>query len=1477
MPQINRIRVNNVKYNFGTQFYDDFLMRFSGKNTIYDLANGGGKSVLMLLLLQNMIPNCTLDDKQPIEKLFRTGSGSNTIHSLVEWNLSDVHIKNNYKYMLTGFCARKARDEEKARGDSAALDYFNYVIFYREYNDNDIKNLPLSVPGKNGEKERITYQGLKNYLRELEKKDFSLEIKIFDKKGDYQRFIAEYGIYESEWEIIRGINKTEGHVRTYFESNYKTTRKVVEDLLIEEIIEKSFKNRAAGSEGAETHDSRMAETLLDIKDQLLALAARKDDIHHYDRQVELLEKFGGQVLKMKELYFGQENLERELAGGYVSLKKLLASEEEKKQSLDAQLQELAQKKIEVRRECETVKVQESGERAETLNQELLMLAGKEVRLETELAEQKSRLTLAESMNDYLDYLYYKKERDIVRETIARAAAGKGELLAELEGLAAEKKGRDERLLAQLEEKLAVAGEKAENEAGTVRELESALERLTKELAVAEYKHAESEKKAAGYNQKIADLKQSAELVMIYDFEKEQEQCRAEKEELTEACRENQEKLEKLRERRRVSEECLLSAKEEREELLCELDEIIGRRAELSEYEERLEKLKTVYKESDTETLCRLLLEKLQDAEEERKGIGKEIAEIESYIEGIKKGCPVGTSKEAEKVLKYLERYHPGTAISGGNFLQEVSKEQRRELLERVPVLPFGVVVKKDFYAVAGDTGINGLNLGDYAVPVLSGEAVLDGSYLTAGEMTYAMCRPELFYDEKAADGEKNRAERELNELKNSQNLLADHVSEYEKDSTFLKEFTGQYQEIIEQLEEEAERLKLEIRRREVLIQQTEEDRKQQDREEKELSAEWERLEQELAAQSRRNDVLTEIKSYAAAAGEAEQEGRLAAEEHRRAEQELSNIAGRIDAWKIKAEADRKTAQRLKVSAETLKADWEKYRRYYKEETDTKKYKDLSDEELESRFFGAVQALQGGNSDIADKQKLLDNYETAMEKSLQAIDYKGVPVSEIEKRQQNGLNFETTKEELMSRKKQMEEKNQELNVLKKEMRTVRSEKDRLEGAVLHGKEAIIQKYGVFEKIDLNRESADEFIRQKQQIMTVMDGRIEEIQGRRKEMESAGKSSEMLLHDMERILPADILTACEEEVFPEGENLFGRVEKSLVKFERFEKKLQEKREEYEQDKSALTDELRLIGCVSLADEITANLAMPGSVEETDQQKQALEETISCLKLEKGRIEKSIQDMERIKENFESQCIQSCVNIRAELEKLPKLSRIVMDEKSIPIISLQIPYVDETEYGARMSEYIDSTVEQADALSSEAERMKFIRGRLSWKRLFSVIVTDMNDIRLNLYKRERMKEQSRYLRYEEAVGSTGQSQGIYIQFLIAVINYIASIHSRDADSTSLRKVIFIDNPFGAAKDIYIWEPIFTMLRKNNVQLIVPCRGATPAITGRFDVNYVLGQKLVNGKQQTVVVDYYSSVDSEKLDYTTMTYEQETLEKFL
>ena len=109
--------------------------------------------------------------------------------------------------------------------------------------------------------------------------------------------------------------------------------------------------------------------------------------------------------------------------------------------------------------------------------------------------------------------------------------------------------------------------------------------------------------------------------------------------------------------------------------------------------------------------------------------------------------------------------------------------------------------------------------------------------------------------------------------------------------------------------------------------------------------------------------------------------------------------------------------------------------------------------------------------------------------------------------------------------------------------------------------------------------------------------------------------------------------------------------------------------------------------------------------------------------------------------------------------------------------------------------------------------------------------------------------------------------------MINYISSLNSRDADPKDLKKVIFIDNPFGAAKDVYIWEPIFQLLKNNHVQLVVPARGATPAITGRFEVNYILGQKQIDGRQQTVVVDFRSQTDEKELEYSRISYEQEVL----
>ena len=101
------------------------------------------------------------------------------------------------------------------------------------------------------------------------------------------------------------------------------------------------------------------------------------------------------------------------------------------------------------------------------------------------------------------------------------------------------------------------------------------------------------------------------------------------------------------------------------------------------------------------------------------------------------------------------------------------------------------------------------------------------------------------------------------------------------------------------------------------------------------------------------------------------------------------------------------------------------------------------------------------------------------------------------------------------------------------------------------------------------------------------------------------------------------------------------------------------------------------------------LPVNAAKTEQLVKSIEDTNSFIELEKERVHKGIEDMERIKDNFENRCIQTCCNIKTELERLPKLSHIRMDNEDIAIIGLYIPYVREEMYKDRMSAYIDETI--------------------------------------------------------------------------------------------------------------------------------------------------------------------------------------------
>lgn len=1464
MPYINRIRVNNVKYNFGTQFYDDFVMRFSGKNAIYDLANGGGKSVLMLLLLQNLLPNCTLDEKQPVEKLFRAGNDNTVIHSLIEWKLNPCDVKNGFQYMTTGFCARKARDHGvEENSETASVEYFNYCIFYREFQRNDIVNLPLS----DGQ-ERITFGGLRTYLRELDKKDFSVRVYLFDKKGDYQRFISNYGLYESEWEIIRGINKTEGHVRTYFESHYKTTRKVVEDLFIEEIIEKSFRNKMDGDSG----ETEIARTLLDIKDKLVELSKKKGELSHYDSQLEVLEGFQTRLSGLKGIYGKKAALEEKLVVTYHT-----ATEQMKQSSvlLDEtrqQTEELDAHRHALKKSLENAAIVEEERVKRGLLATLEEVKREYDELEAVCKIMEAALKERESANHYLDYLENKKLAEVQYNVISSMSADKEELLEELHTLAFNRKQRKEELLCEMKERREVILCQLEQNREQLQKLDQLEHEAQSLTAVLESREETLSKQAEGLEDRLEKLRERSRILLLEEasekllgVRKEEEKLRCEKEELNRQAEEATAQYQRLEWESGEAKERLQRAKEELELV----KQAVGKQKKQLEWLVRMEEL---YEKKGIEALLICVTEAYRE-------ICAKLVQTEEQITAFKErlGCedgnaPLVVNETLKKVLAYVRRHYDEEAKLGVEYLMSCTKQQRRRLLEQVPYLSGAILVDDHLLEISVDARLQQMDLNGQLIPLLSRELLKkEPEKLSVQDVTFLVEEPGVLYDKQKLEEAIKRLRSSLEEEEHRRVRIQEQARVLEEDLGFLLAYKEQ-ESTAKTEQERYQRVMDEIRmlqEREAELQEKKQQLYERAERFKLLCKEQDERLEELAD---RENVLDEICHLYEKFVQIEVELGQCRSEKEPAQRQLENAQKSMSELRRACAQQEQALRNLEDVQRQEEENWRSYAPY--EEQGIYPILEIDSEELESLFAGKRLAFEQGNADVADKKQLIATYERAMEKSLEAVNYGGISVELLERLYKEHQLSRTPMETLMRDKSELEKKEQELVNASRELADCQTRLDREEGALHHARASYEEKFGTYEPVEMEPEKLRLFMKETKEQLSELKNAGKTLEKRTKELEKQYYKCTSMKEEMERMLESfAIRSDAYQGMLPKEASLQETYRQVRREYERMVKEEQQRREDFEKDKAKRIDMLKHLNAYDLAKEIERSIFNPKTMEDVEEHLDNISHTKECILLEKERIGRGLEDMEVIKDNFENRCLQTCMTIKEALERLPKLSIIRLDEKQVHMVMLNVPYVKEELYKERMSRYIDETVQQADFYTTAPERLKYIRGRLAWKRLFSVIVKDMDKMKLQLYKRERMKEQSRYLKYEEAVGSTGQSQGIYIQFLVAVINYIASMNAANADVSVLHKVIFLDNPFGAAKDVYIWEPIFRLLEANHVQLIVPARGATPAITGRFAVNYILGQKLIGGRLQTVVVDYRSEVNSMELEYTELMFEQTQL----
>ncbi len=1467
MPSINRIRVNNVKYNFGTQEYDDFSMKMYGRNTLYDLANGGGKSVLMLLLMQNLIPNCTLDDKQPVEKLFRDNSNT-VIHSLIEWKLDPSETRDGLRFMTTGFAAKKAStaemeadsEEKEGQYETARIEYFNYVIFYREYNKNDIINLPLEKEG-----ERISYKALRNYLHDLSRNDKNLVVQIFDRKGEYQRFIADYGLYESQWEIIRGINKTEGHVRTYFETNYKTTRKVIEDLLIEEIIEKAYHTKTERESGK---TESTVTLLMTIQEELKTLAEKKKDIQMYDHECELVELLSSRVDSFMELYKSQEKV-AEVCGRVAKTLEIEKNEREQKlQELSRRVEQSQQELsaalglYEILKIYKELKVYQDKKEAADRNSLL------EEKLESKIEHSRTILTNLQANAEYLELRKHEEELERLKKDREEHGREENDIYAVTANI-------HDRITKDIDELK-----------GRIDEAEKDVEKLEAELSLNQKKRAEAETEIAVMDSRCeyADIELSELEKSVAELGDDIEYSL-----MIDPASSYKDRSQRLEKAEKILGENEDRRKEAQEKLEAVQEEYLKRRSEESAAKSRLEELKTLSEQylrikpkfnsictiyaGSTDVRPEVILDNLRDRISGSViniyELKTRVKELEAREQEIRNGKLISETEGIKQVIDYLFTRHSSDAMYGMDYLSALPEERKEKLLKKLPGLPFGIVVR-NLRELKEDPGLKEIDIDEQII--LYDRDMLESIDIYLGEGAHFIRRqPEFFLSPKNLDSRLRILGGELDNKKEELRTAEQMLETLNEDMDFVrslieKDYAGAEAEKRE-LEDTLERLDTVVKELAEKEQSYKNTLIKLEEESEEISLSIRKYQSELislsklvSVQDREDSILKEKDRFIKGKNRAKEILDELREKDAEAESEL----------KLK----RVSLDGMKQRRDEILFKWEnKYAAYYIEVSYEKS--DMDMQELE-RTFDTLIGGAGGNISGEKEKLLMDTLAQSIDKGYRAIRELGVDINDLRNKDREIL---PVSDAVIS------ELRNEIAGLRGEADKVKADRIRqlnelakLEGSIEYARTRLIGEHGeeALKRLDnLEEEYTRDISNSLEKAALITEEKKQAVarcQAEEKAFNSKIRGNDDLLRMASRIVEEASVDTDNLSVI-EGDDLREIFETNLVEYDKISKSLERAKSDIMKVKLRVYETLNEMGAIQLAASIRDDVNIPNNRAEAEGLRERLKSLTDIIILERDRIEKSLDSMEKLKENFVSQCVERCLDVKSELDKLSRLSEITLDNEKIQMIRLSIPYVKEEFIEERMSQYIDHLVEDLDKKENDAERQKELSVKLAMKKLFSVIVSDMSKIKLQLYKRERIKEQSRYLRYEEAVGSTGQSQGIYIQFLISIINYISGMYMT-AGSEKRSKTLFIDNPFGAAKDIYIWEPIFSLLAENNCQLIVPARGATPEITGRFDINYVLGQQMKSGKTTTVVVSYSSKTKGEELEYKALDYEQATFD---
>lgn len=362
MPNMNRVRYVNFQYGAG-MIIRDKTYNMGGQHTLLNLINGGGKTSMIHMLAQAVIPN-TSYDKRPLSLYF--SGRPRTTYMMIEWLLD-----NNSGYLLTGFCAKGGHDDVEK--------WLTFQYHYLTQNHLSLDSIPVIVGGLvtsfSDFKSRLTQERLKN----------GVQIYTYDQKKSFGADLRKYGIYPDEWEEHLRMNTAETAGLNQYFDKIKTSSDLMKKEIVPCISDKIQKiNPLSDHQESLVRHYTLLHRLPKIEQELQDL-----------RQISpLLEKWLDKCIEHDDAKKASSKVQIDLASFRLGVDLELGKVIEQMSDTEKEIAEIGQRMRDMEHKLDSFKLYEKNKEVAKFDQTLVQLSENIDNASAEVAELSKKIDLA---------------------------------------------------------------------------------------------------------------------------------------------------------------------------------------------------------------------------------------------------------------------------------------------------------------------------------------------------------------------------------------------------------------------------------------------------------------------------------------------------------------------------------------------------------------------------------------------------------------------------------------------------------------------------------------------------------------------------------------------------------------------------------------------------------------------------------------------------------------------------------------------------------------------------------------------------------------------------------------------------------------------------------------------------------------------------------------------------------------------------